>query len=471
MLRYMKLILRACLALFVLAVPGPAVAVAQDMTNTVQDMTNTVWVVPIDDEISPGLSAFVINRIERANEAQPLALVFEINTPGGQVNAMESIVDAILQRAQVPTIAVVENAFSAGALIAMSSEQLVMLPGSSIGAALPITVSPIGGASPVDEKISSALRGRFRSVAIARGRSPTVAEAMVDPRREIPGLATSDELVTLTASQAVEYDIADLEARNLRDALDQLGYAGVAIERQVPTAAERVSRFLTSPLVAAALLALGVIGILIEIFTPGVGVPGILGVVALLLFFTGAFFAQSAGALEFIIILAGIGLLVAELVLIPGFGVAGVLGIAALLFGTYLIFGSFGEAMTVMGLATIIGGGLLAFAFWVLPNTKLSSPLILKTRLGSASAGGQAARGESTAAAEGYEPPDELHDLVGQQGVATSYLRPAGVARFGLLRVDVVSEGGYVPAGSEIEVLRVEGRRVTVRPVEPVENP
>ncbi|MDQ3397575.1 MAG: ATP-dependent Clp protease proteolytic subunit [Deinococcota bacterium] len=433
-----------------------------------QDARNTVWVIPIDADISPGLSAFVINRIDRANEAQPLALVFEINTPGGQVSAMNTIVDAILTRAQVPTIAVVENAFSAGALIAMSADSLAMLPGSSIGAALPITVSPLGSASPVDEKMSSALRGRFRSVAIAKGRNPNVAEAMVDPRREIPGLATADELVTLTGSQAVEFDIADIEARNLRDALDQLGYAGINIELQTPTAAERASRFLTSPFVAAALLAIGVIGILIEIFTPGLGIPGILGVVALLLFFSGAFIANTAGALEFLIILAGIGLLVAEILVLPGFGIAGILGIAALVFGTYLMFDE--NTLTVLGLTTLIGGALLAFAFWAFPNTRLSSPFILRTRLDS-SPDILRTRLESGPDSEGsaISASEDLGNIrlhTGQRGTATSYLRPAGVARFGPLRVDVVTEGDYVSAGSEIEVLRVEGRRVTVRAVE-----
>src|SRR5690606_31817288 len=142
---------------------------------------------------------------------QPLALLFLIDTPGGQVSAMERIVDAIMLEAQVPTLAVVRNAFSAGALIAMSAEQLAMLPGSSIGAALPVGLGP-GGVTPVDEKLSSAVRGTFRSVAEARGRDARVAEAMVDPRIEIPGLSTSEELVTLTAQQAVQYGIADTTA-------------------------------------------------------------------------------------------------------------------------------------------------------------------------------------------------------------------------------------------------------------------
>ena len=104
----------------------------------------------------------------------------------------------------------------------MSAEYLAMLPGSSIGAALPI-VPTLTGAKPVEEKFNSAVRGQFRSVAEARGRDPQIAEAMVNQKFEIPGLSTKDELVTLTASQAVTFGIADIEALTLRDALSAFG--------------------------------------------------------------------------------------------------------------------------------------------------------------------------------------------------------------------------------------------------------
>lgn len=120
--------------------------------------TNEVWVVPIDGEISAATTAFVRNRVNQANEDQPLALVLYLDTPGGAVAAMQDIVGIVLHDARVPTIAVVQNAFSAGALVAMSAEHLAMLPGSSIGAALPILSTPTG-IQTVDEKFSSALRG------------------------------------------------------------------------------------------------------------------------------------------------------------------------------------------------------------------------------------------------------------------------------------------------------------------------
>ena len=362
---------------------------------------------------------------------------------------MQRIVDTILTEAEVPTLAVVEKAFSAGALIAMSAEQLAMLPGSSIGAALPIVATPVS-INPVDEKFNSAVRGQFRSVAEARGRNARVAEGMVDQRVEIPGLSTSEELVTLTAAQAVEHGIADLEARTLRDALDQFGYGGVAIERLEPNFTERVGTALANPILAAILLAVGVGGILIEIFTPGFGVPGAIGILALALLGTSAFVATPAGAIDLILILVGILLIALEVLVIPGFGVAGILGIAAIVFAVFRIFQD--DAVTVVSLSTLFGAVMLGLAFWMLPNTRFGRALTLSTRLTN-----------EVSDPEKAKLVGEKNHLLGQTGVALSDLRPAGVARFNGERVDVVTEGDFISSGSEIEVLRVEGNRVTVR--------
>jgi membrane-bound serine protease (ClpP class) len=408
-----------------------------------------VWVLPIETEITPATAQFVRSRVERANEEQPLALVFLIDTPGGQVSAMERIVDTILGEPSMPTIAVVENAFSAGALIAMSAQHLVMLPGSSIGAALPITISP-AGINPVGEKLNSAMRGQFRSVAEARGRDPRVAEAMVDQRIEIPGLSTTEELLTLTASQAVEHGIADLEAATLRDALEQLGYGTPRLERIEPNASERLATALANPIVAAILLVLGVGGILLELFTPGFGIPGGIGVVALGLLAAGAYLATPAGILDVLLILGGVVLIALEVLVIPGFGVAGLLGLAAIAVAVFRIFQD--DFIAVLGWSALFGSVLLGLALWLLPNLRIAAPFMLETRL-------------TNRPPEPADPtvPGPYDRLLGQIGVAASDLRPAGVARLGGERVDVVTQGDFVSAGSTIEVLRVEGNRIVVR--------
>ncbi|HZW99720.1 MAG TPA: NfeD family protein [Trueperaceae bacterium] len=433
-------------ALAVTAFVASGLGLAQQSSGSV---LNEVWLIPVEGEISPATTTFVRSRVQRANDAKPLAMIIYVDTPGGAVGAMQDIVGVILHEAQVPTIAVVQNAFSAGALIAMSAERLAMLPGSSIGAALPILATPVG-ISAVDEKFSSALRGEFRSVAEARGRNPTVAEGMVDPAVVIPGLSTASELVTLTAAQAVEHGIADIQAATLAQALADFGYGGVPVERLEPGFAERLGAFLAQPLLAAALLVIGIGGLLIEIFSPGFGVPGAIGILALAAFAYSAFIATPAGPVDLLLLVGGVVLLAVEVLVLPGFGVAGVLGLAALVFAVVRIFEE--GSLTVIGYSALFGGVLLAVLLWMLPNSRVASAFRLSTRL---------------ATPQGLTlVSEDMPELVGATGTALSDLRPAGVARFGTARVDVVTEGDYVSSGSRIRVLRVEGNRVTVRAVE-----
>ena len=412
--------------------------------------SDAVWLIPIDTEITAATAQFVRARVDRANREQPLALLFYIDTPGGSVTAMQRIVEDILNRAQLPTMAVVRNAFSAGALIAMSAEQVAMLPGSAIGAATPIVATPLGIA-PVEEKFNSAIRGEFRAVAEARGRDPRIAEGMVDARIEVPGIASSEELVTLTGSQAVEYGIADLEASTVQEALERFGYAGARLERLERNLTERVGTWLANPIIVAVLLVLGIGGLLLEFFSPGFGIPGGIGLLALALLGLTAVVATPAGAFDLALILVGVVLLAVEALVIPGFGVAGVLGIGVL---AYAIFRVFQESwLTVLGTSTVLAGLMLAGLLWFLPYSRIAGRLRLATRIGRMPDEGVVTPGRA----------GERADLEGAVGTALTDLRPAGLARFGDERVDVVTLGDFIVAGSPVRVVRVEGNRVTVR--------
>ncbi len=417
-----------------------------------------IWIIPIETEITPVTTKFVKSRIEQANATrpQPSAIVFLIDTPGGRVDAMMKIADTILSTPLMPTIAVVRNAISAGALIAMSAESLVMLPGSSIGAALPVTLNPTTstGLSPAEEKINSVVREKFVSVAQVRNRNELVAEAMVNPRIEVPGLATDKELVTLSAADAVEHNIADLEAPNLREALKELGYGDdVNTLRMGPSATERVALWVTSPLVAAVLLAVGVIGILLEVFIPGFGLPGILGTFALLLFFGGTLIASPSGIWDIALIMVALILIVLELFVIPGFGIAGILGLAVLGYATWRIFE--GDAIAAFAYTSIIGGCLLAMILWLFYTGKLGRFLVLSDSIGKSS--------QSPKVTTNAAPLENLSHFVDKEGIALSDLRPAGIARINDERVDVVTQGDFINANTPIKVLRIEGNRVVVK--------
>ena len=114
-------------------------------------------IIEIKGEIGPNTAAFLKTRLAAAEKRNAPVAVLEIDTPGGRVDSAIEISDLILA-SSVPTVSVVKNAFSAGALIAMSAEQVVMLPGSEIGAALPITGTGEALEGVVGEKINSALR-------------------------------------------------------------------------------------------------------------------------------------------------------------------------------------------------------------------------------------------------------------------------------------------------------------------------
>jgi membrane-bound serine protease (ClpP class) len=438
-------------ALLVLVAGAIVVAIAPPAAA--QQASNAVWLVPIETEITAATAQFVRARVDRANRELPLALVFYLDTPGGQISAMQRIVEDVLNRSQVPTLAIVRNAYSAGALIAMAAEQVAMLPGSAIGAATPILVTPIG-ISPVDEKMSSAMRGEFRAVAEARGRDARIAEGMVDARIELPGIASGDELITLTGAQAVEYGIADIEARTVQEALERFGYAGVRIERLEPNLTERVGTWLAAPVIVAILLVLGVGGLLLEFFSPGFGIPGGIGLLALALLGLTAVVATPAGPLDLLLILAGIVLLAVEALLIPGFGVAGVLGIGVLAFAVFRVFQE--SWLMVLGTSTVLAGALLAVLLWYLPYSRVASRLRLATRIGRTPFDPTVTPGRA----------GERSDLVGLEGIALTDLRPSGLARVGDERVDVVTLGDFISNGTPIRVVRVAGNRVTVRAIE-----
>ena len=125
------------------------------------------YLVPIEGEIDPALAVLVEQALARAEREGASGVAFLIDTPGGRVDAAIRISDRILQT-PLPTLAIVQNAFSAGALIALSCRQIVMLPGSEIGAALPVVALPLQEPQAADQKVISALKGKFRAVAEAR---------------------------------------------------------------------------------------------------------------------------------------------------------------------------------------------------------------------------------------------------------------------------------------------------------------
>lgn len=426
--------------------------------SNVQPAEPLVYVVPITGVIDLGLAPFVVRSLDEAADAGAAAVIFDINTFGGRVDAAVLIRDALL-RSTLPTIAFVNpRAISAGALISLAAETIVMAEGGTIGAATPVQVGMPGApAQAVDEKTVSYMRKEFGATAERRHRPRLLAEAMVDADVAIPGVIEKGKLLTLTTAEAVRRGVAQLHANSIADVLRELGMPGAQIHTASETWAEQLVRALTHPIVSSILMAVGMLGIIIEIQSPGFGVPGLVGLIAMALFLGGHWLVALAGWEQVLLIGVGLLLIGAEVFLIPGFGVAGVLGILALLagFGSSLVGAgaTWGALLTAvstaaLSLAAAIAAGLIVFRF--LPRLPIGRRLILDTGL---------------AAGAGYRSePERDRRWLGHQGVTVSALRPSGIAQLDGERVDVVADGMFLEPDTPIEVIRVDGNRIVVRP-------
>lgn len=416
-----------------------------------------VYVAPIEGIIDLGVAPFVERVLKEAEQAGAAAVVLEINTFGGRVDAAVLIRDALL-RSRVRTVAFVnKRAISAGALISLATETIAMADGGTIGAATPVQMgAPGGAAQPVEEKTVSYMRKEFRSTAESRKRPPQIAEAMVDADVAIAGLIEKGKLLTLTTTEAVTHKIADFRADTLEAVLERLGFAGAEVRRSTANWAEQTVRYLTHPVLSSLLMTIGMIGIIVELRTPGFGFPGALGIASIGLFFWGHWLVRLAGWEELLLVALGVTLLAIELFVTPGFGVTGVLGLLSLGAGLTLSLFSAGAthelivyaaARVVLSVLLALVGSLVLFRF--VPHLPYARHLVLDTGLDATS---------------GYaSAPESDQRWVGAHGTANTPLRPAGIADLAGQRVDVVSDGEYIDAGAPIEVTRVEGNRIVVR--------
>lgn len=448
----------AAFAIWALALSavGPATGQNGDGAKPVVHVLKLHTVNTEGGMIDPGLAAYVERVVLDAEEADAAALVFDIDTFGGRVDAATVMRDAIVD-ADLLTIAFVnKRAISAGALISLACDKIVMVKGGTIGASTPVT----GGGDKAGDKYVSVMRAEMRATAERTGRDPVIAEAMVDERIEIPELSLeAGRPATLTSDQALQYGIADEMATSMHDLLTIYDLADAEIVEVEINWAERVVRILTHPVVTSLLLSVAVFGLIAEVRTPGWGLGGSLALMALALFFGSHMIVKLAEWQELLLFGIGLGLLFVEIAFIPGFGVAGVAGFACMLASLLLTrlpefdFWSIDQVSSVVAqfaMSLIIGivGSLILLRS--LPRVALFRDLVLSG---------------ATPAAEGYvsAPTDDDADLVGMEGVALTELRPAGTGLFAGRRLDIVAEGEYIDEQTAIKVISARGSRVVVR--------
>jgi membrane-bound serine protease (ClpP class) len=398
-----------------------------------------VIVVPINGIVDDGMAHLVRRSVADAERDSASAIVLDVNSPGGILAAAFECRDAILN-SRVPTYAYVsERAYSSAALITLAAQHIFMAPGASIGEAEP---------SPKTPKLVSAVKAEFESTAIRNHRNPQIVAAMVDSSLDLPQYKRPGQNLTLNTQQALRTEIADGEQPSLAAMLSANNLQGSVVTEQY-TFAEQVARFATNPAVSGLLLTLGLLGLLIEMQTLH-GIAGVIGVGSLALFFGTHVYAGFSNG--FVILLAVLGVLgiLYELHIVPGHGAPGILGGIMLLAAVLLAFGIPFFIIALQTVATAIV--LTVIVFWMVSRAMPENAWLSRlTFLGAQGA-------EYVASADHTQ-------LRGQRGFAASYLRPAGVALIDGQRVDVLTQGEFIPEGTPIRVTRVEGARVFVEPI------
>ncbi len=424
-----------------------------------------VYVLEVKGTIDMGLAYFFERQIPQLNQDGGDIIILDIDTFGGRVDAATMMKNALLN-SEITTVAFINTkAISAGSLISLACDTIIMRSGATMGATTVVDVQ----SQKAGEKAQSYMREEMASTAESKGRNPDIAMAMVDETLDIDTLviaegdtlyiddiegANAGKLLTLRTSTALKYGMADYQMNSLSEVLEHFGYSEKDITRIEPTWSEIIVRFLTDPIVSSLLMTLGFLGLIFEIQSPGWGIPGSVGLLALALFFSTSLIADLASMTELLFMIGGIILLGVEAFVIPGFGVVGILGIILMIYAMFTMLLPAAPTPTdinsaLWGLTIAVIGGVFGLGLMIKRMLKSKSWQKISLR-------------ESETQAEGYSGSLGLESFIGKSGMALTSLRPAGTALIEDKRLDVVTLGDFIEKDTEITIIRIDGNRIVV---------
>lgn len=436
-----------------------------------QDSTALIYRINIRENIGSNTWIYLQNGLREAVDKDAAAVLLHMNTYGGSMEEADSMRTAILN-APIPIYVFIDNnAASAGALISIACDSIFMRNSASIGAA---TVVDGGSGERAPDKYQSYMRGIMRATAESHGktvtvhngdtlakwkRDPLIAEAMVDERVVVPSYADSTQILTLTASQAVELGYCDGIAESVHEVVvSHLGYDDYRLETYNPSFYDKVRGFLTNGVVQALLIMFIIGGIYFELQSPGIGFPTAVAITAAILYFTPLYLTGYAQNWEVLLFVVGLILIVFEIFVIPGFGVTGILGILcvfsalvlALIGNIRFNFEGLPAQEMFRALMVVLGGTGLAIGLIIYFSSKIGRPGFLQFAALHADQ-------------EGYvSVPMGPTSMVGKTGVAVTDLRPSGMVNVDGELFDAISLKGFVDKGEEVLVKRYENFQLYV---------
>ncbi|MCL1967257.1 MAG: ATP-dependent Clp protease proteolytic subunit [Fibromonadales bacterium] len=446
------------------------------------------WIT-LDGDVDPGMSDYANRAIAEAVSKKPDLIVFEINTFGGRLDAAFAIVDTITAL-KIPTVSLVQKkAISAGALIALSSNKLYMLPSTTIGDCAPIVQSADGQPQIVGEKIQSPLRAKFRNLAERNGHPRLLSEAFVSPDLGVIELSNKDttiyvnsveyddmpeaeqkkwtkktlvragELLTMTNEEAQHLGFSRGTPENIEAFKKELGVAKTIIIEI--SWAEKLTRFIGA--ISGLLMVLGFGLLYMEFKTPGFGAFGIIGIALIAIVFLGQYASSLHDKLPLILLCLGIALMLLEILVLPGLMICGMLSIVCFIAALVMSFDAsnlpnfapefnslsnwqYGLMYTMLCAVLALSLPILVSKY-LLPILPDSVTPINKIDLSSA-----------------HSPVEEFVEEIGKgdTGVALTDLRPSGHVKIKDKMFDAQSRSDFIVAGTEVKVEFVEAGKVWV---------
>ncbi len=310
-----------------------------------------------------------------------------------------------------------------------------------------------------DRKFLTSYFKVLQVLAEKNNRPVNVVRAMADPHQKLTKAEDGIEHskvspLTLSAMEAKELGVVDYLCRSKEDIKELIGLGDCQIVVMDKSPTQYLIYLLSHPFLSGLLIVLGVIGLYIEARTPGFGLPGSIGITAMVLFFIGHAGVGNSDWIPAVIFFVGILLIALEIFVIPGFGIAGISGIIAIIASMLLAFGwsRIELAINTVGISLVMATvGIVLLSIYVLPKSALFRRITLELSQDNS-------KGYSS-----HSKPDQ--GLVGKEGLVHTTLRPAGLVIIDGKRLDVVAEGEFINKGESVKVIAADGMRIVVEKV------
>ena len=397
--------------------------------------------INVDGVINPVKERFIQRALDEAEETGAVLLIIRLDTPGGLLTSTREIVELLLG-SPLPTAVYVSpsgaRAGSAGTFLTAAANFAVMAPGTNIGAATPVS----GTGRDLDETLASKVENDaaalLRSIAQQRGRNAELLEATVREAASYSAQEAADGNVVDFIAEDIDGLLAQIEGLPADTSEGQvlMETLGIATRDFEKSFLENLLEFLANPNVSFLLFTLGGLGIIIELFNPGLLVPVIVGVICLILAFVGV------GNLP--VNWAGVALILLAIVLgaaevaVAGFGVLGVASVVSLIIGGLLLFAQFGESSPTLP--------YIGVNRWLLVGVSVASgaTVIYLAR--------QAVKSRRD------RPEEATTAIIGQTGAVTVPMQPRGAVRVANDTWTAVSaDGSHIDTGEQVRVVSIDG--------------